>query len=215
MNRTYLYPLLLVTLPMLASCGSLVGALVPPQTVTNPAGLTGVTLAPSGTLQPESVGATVQYSTENSNSSFDDFQFPDNIPFGIRPHAMAFNTGFASATLSGTCTAPDTVKVTLKSVTVVVKDASNTATLTQTPNLVFTLTKTSTGLTGASYSVASSPFSVSADAATSDAIIKVLTSGGKNDASLSAAISADQNSLAGCRLSFKLGDTTATLSNFS
>ena len=217
MKKTPLFGLLSLTLPLLAGCGSVVGALVPAQTITNPAGLTGATLAPSSALVAESVGGTISYSTETTTppSSFDDFKFPDGIPFGIRPHGVAFNTGFASATVTGTCVTPDSVKITLKSVVVTVKDGTTTATISQTPNLTLTLTRTSQGLSSASYSVASNTLAVSADAATSDAIIKVLTTGGKNDASLSAAISADQNSLAGCRLSFKLGETTATLSNFS
>lgn len=216
MNKIHLLGLSLISVSVLASCGQIVGALVPPQTITNPAGLTGATLAPSGALMPESVGASVRYSTQDNGSSFDDFKFPDNIPFGIRPHGVAFNTSFASATVSGACAAPDSVNVTLKSASITVKDASNTATLTVTPGYMVTLTKTGQGLGTASYSVKSSGGLVlSADAATTDAIVKVLTTGGKNDASLDAAISADQNGLAGCTLSFKLGETTATLSNFS
>ncbi|WP_407570314.1 hypothetical protein [Deinococcus altitudinis] len=217
MKKTRLFGLLSVTLPLLAGCGSVVGAFVPPQTITNPAGLTGATLAPSSALVAESVGGTISYSTQTTTppSSFDDFKFPDNIPFGIRPHGVAFNTGFASATVTGTCASPDSVKVTLKSVNIVVKDAATTATISQTPNLTVTLTKTGQGLGSASYSVSSNSLVVSADTATSDLLIQVLTTGGKNDASMNAAISADQNSLAGCRLSFKLGETTATLSNFS
>ena len=217
MNKLPLLGLLGLTLPLLAGCGSLVGALVPPQEITNPAGLTGAVLAPSGVLQAESVGATISYSTQTTTppSSFDDFTFPDNIPFGIRPHGVAFNTGFASATVSGTCAMPDTFKVTLKSVNVSITDAAGTATIAQTPGLTVTLSKSSQGLGAASYAVASNTLTISADAVTSDAIIKVLTTGGRNDASLTAAISADQDALAGCRLSFRLGNTTATLSNFS
>ncbi len=217
MNKLPLYGLLGLTLPLLAGCGSLVGALVPPQTITNPAGLTGAVLAPSGVLQAESVGASISYSTRTTTppSSFDDFTFPDNIPFGIRPHGVAFNTGLASATVTGTCAMPDTFKVTLKSLNVSVTDAAGTATIAQTPGLSVTLSKSSQGLGAASYTVADNTLMISADAATSDAIIRVLTSGGRNDASLTAAISADQDALAGCRLSFTLGNTTATLSNFS
>ena len=217
MNKLHLLGLLSATLPFLAGCGSVVGSLVPPQTITNPAGLTGAVLSSSGALQLESVGAGIQYSTESTTppSSFDDVKFPDNIPFGIRPHAVAFNTGFASATLSGLCSAPETVHVTLKSVSIVVTDAAGSATVAQTPNLTFTLTRTGQGVGTASYAVANIPLVISADTTASDALIRVLTTGGKNDASLSAYISADQDALAGCRLSFKLGETSATLSNFS
>ncbi|WP_407538573.1 hypothetical protein Q0M94_10270 [Deinococcus radiomollis] len=215
MKKTLLFGLLSATVPFLAGCGSVVGALVPPQTITNPAGLTGATLAPSSALVIESVSGTIGYNTETTNSSFDDFKFPDNIPFGIRPHGVAFNTSFASAVVSGTCAAPDTVKVTIKRVDIVVKDAVATATVTQTPNLTLTLTKSSQGIGTASYTVAGNSLVLSADTGTSNSIITVLTTGGKNNASLSAAISADQNSLASCTLSFKLGETTATLSNFS
>ena len=87
--------------------------------------------------------------------------------------------------VSGTCAAPDSVKVTIKRVDIVLKDAT-TATISQTPNLTLTLTRSSQDTGKAS-----------------DAPL------------LSAGISADQNSLASCRLSFKLGETTVTLSNFS
>ena len=213
MKKIFVIAALSATLPMLASCGSVVGALVPPQEITNPAGLTGAVLAPSSALQIESVRGTITYSTSTTNppSSFDDFKFPDNIPFGIRPHGLAFNTGFATASLSGVCVAPDSFKVTLKSVAITVKDATNSATITQTPTLVLTLTRSQ----GTSYTVSGDALKLSADASTSDAIISILTSGGKNDASFNATISADQNSLVGCSLSFTLGTTTATLSNFS
>ena len=214
MKKIFVFAALSATLPMLASCGSVVGALVPPQEITNPAGLTGAVLAPSSALQIESVRGTIMYSTSTTNppASFDDFKFPDNIPFGIRPHGLSFNTGFASASLSGVCLAPDSFKVTLKSVAITVKDAANSATITQTPTLVLTLTRSGQG---SSYTVSGDSLKLSADASTSDAIINILTTGGKNDASFNATISADQNSLAGCSLSFTLGTTTATLSNFN
>ncbi|ULH14302.1 hypothetical protein MF271_01930 (plasmid) [Deinococcus sp. KNUC1210] len=217
MKKIYAFALLTATLPMLASCGSVVGALVPPQEITNPAGLTGVTLAPSDELQVESVRGTINYSTSTSNppASFDDFKFPDNIPFNIRPHGLSFNTGFASATVTGLCSAPQSINVTLKSVIITVKDAVNSASIMQTPTLVLKLTRTAVGVGTASYSIESNKLTLSADASTSDAVISILTTGGKNDASFQATISADQNSLAGCRLSFTLGNTTATLSNFS
>jgi hypothetical protein len=211
------FSLLALTVPLLAGCGSVVGALIPPQTVTNPAGLTGATLSASSALQVESVGGTISYSTLTTTppSSFDDVKFPDGIPFGIRPHGVAFNTSFATATATGTCAAPSSTNVTLKTIAITVKDATSSAIISMTPNQMFVLTKVSGDLLSTKYSVAANTFTLQADGTTSDALIKVLTTGGKNDATLDARISADQNSLAGCRLSFTLGDTTATLSNFN
>jgi hypothetical protein len=208
--------LLTLTLPLLAGCGSVVGALVPPQTVTNPAGLTGAVLE-SSALQPESVGGTLSYSTQTTTppSSFDDVKFPDGIPFGIRPHGVSFTTSFATATATGTCVAPSSANVTLKNIAITVKDATSSAGITLSPNLTVTLTRTGGDLLSTKYSISSNSLVLQADAATSDAVIKVLTTGGKNDASLDARISVDQNSLGGCRLAFTLGNTTATLSNFN
>ncbi|WP_425144810.1 hypothetical protein [Deinococcus sp.] len=217
MKKMHMFALLASTVSLLASCGSVVGSFVPPQELTNPAGLTGASLAPSDELQVESVRGTIKYSTSTTAppTSFEDFKFPDNIPFGIRPHGLAFKTGFASALVSGPCTAPDSIKVSLKSVSISVKDAVNSAAVTQTPTLVLTLTKTGTAAAGTTYAIAENSLTLSADAATSDAIINVLTTGGINDASFVAVVSADQNALAKCRMSFTLGTTTATLSNFS
>ena len=214
MKKMVAMTLMGAVLPLLAGCGSVVGAFVPPQTIDSPAGLTGAQLS-SDDLQVESVRGTVNYSTGASTppASFDDLKFPDNIPFNIRPHGLSFETGFASAKLSGSCLAlaPDSFKVTLKSVNISVKDAASSASLDLSPTLVLTLTKTAPG----SYTAAANKLSLSADAATTDAFIKVLTSGGKNDASFTARISADSNALLGCRMTFTLGSTSAVLSNFS
>jgi hypothetical protein len=202
---------------LLSGCGSVVGALVPPQTVTNPAGLTGATLAASGALQAESVKGSVLYNTETTlpRQSFGDIKYPDNVPFGIRPHALTFNTSLASAVVSGVCSMPGTFTLTLKSVKVTVKDASNTASVLNTPNLMVTLTKGQTSLAGTSYTIAANTLALSADSASTSAALTVLTSGGTNDASLDAQLSASADGLAGCQLTLKLGETNVVLSSFS
>ena len=58
MKTIHLSGLLSATVPFLAGCGSVVGTFAPPQTVTNPAGLTGATLDPSSALITESVRGT-------------------------------------------------------------------------------------------------------------------------------------------------------------
>ena len=202
---------------LLSGCGAVVGALVPPQTVTNPAGLTGATLAPSSALQAESVKGSVLYSTEATTpkSSFDDIKYPDNVPFGIRPHALAFNTSLSKAMVSGLCTLPNSFTLTLKSVRVTIKDASGTASVVNTPNLSVTLTKGATGLSGTAYSVSNNTLTLNADSASTGAALTILTTGGTNDASLDAELSADANGLSGCSLSLTLGETSAVLSSFS
>ncbi len=201
---------------LLSGCGSVVGAFIPPQTITNPAGLTGKTLATSSTLVMESVKGTVHYSTQDApKSSFDDIKYPDNIPFGIRPHGLAINSGLASATVTGACVKPASFTLTLKKVTVTLKDATSTATVTATPSYTVTLTKTGSSLTDATYSVSGGTLNVTADRTATDAAIVVLTSGGVNDAQLDADLSASDNGLAGCTMTMKLGETTAVLSDFS
>ena len=212
MNRR-LFVLLTVPLPMLTSCGGLVGKLIPPVIQTAPAGLSGATMLASGDLQSESVGGSIVYDTSRANppASFPDFSF-DGLPLNIRPHSVTFNGSFASAALSGPCALPASIKLTVKSMTIKVSDAAGTASLTQTPGLVLTLTKS--GENG-NYGVSSNSLVLSDDTATNDTLIRVLSSGGSNDASLSATISVQQDSLAGCRLSFTLGNATTTLSDFS
>lgn len=215
MKRTLPLIAALTLATTLASCGKIVGSLVPPQTVENPAGLDGKVLALSSPLTIESVRGDVSYST--NGSTFDDVKFPDNIPFGIRPHGVEFQAGFSEAVVMGPCTvaAPATVAVTLKSLKLEVRDAAGKASFSSQPNVTFTLTRSAVAAGSATYAVSDTQASLKANSAESDAFIKTLTEGGANEASLNATISADQNSLAGCTMSFKLRGVKVILSNFS
>ena len=207
-------PLLLLSPPLATGCGQVVGSLVPPQTFTNPANLAGATLSSSSALQPAAVKGTVSYSTSDT-APFADLKYPDNVPFGIRPHAMKLQAKFTGAVVKGTCSFPSTFNLTVGRFDAAVSDVNGTATLSVDPKLTVTLTKTGGSLTSATYSISEHTVTVSADAATTDKAIKILTSGGQNDASASAQILADQDGLAGCTVQFTLGNTALTLANFS
>ncbi|PIG99121.1 hypothetical protein [Deinococcus sp. UR1] len=215
MKRTLSLIAVLTLATTLASCGKIVGSLVPAQTVENPAGLDGKVLAPSSPLTIESVRGTVSYST--AGSTFGDIEYPDNVPFGIRPRAVEFQAGFSEAVVTGACVAaaPATVAVTLKSLALEVRDAAGKASFSDEPNVTFTLTRSAAAGGSVTYAVSDKQVSLKADAQETDAFIRTLTEGGANEASLDATISADQNSLAGCTMSFKLRGVKVILSNFS
>ena len=78
----------------LASCSKIVGAAIPAQTISNPAGLEGKQLVASSPLMIESVRGTVSYST--AGAPFDDIQIPD-LPFGIKPGGLDFKTEIGRA----------------------------------------------------------------------------------------------------------------------
>ncbi|MBB6099728.1 hypothetical protein HNR42_003186 [Deinobacterium chartae] len=208
---------LLFLAPLVAGCGALVGSFVPPQTFNNPANLDGAQLSSSSALQPAAVKGTLSYDTSKTTppSPFDDLKYPDNVPFGIRPHAMKLEASFTRAVVSGSCTFPNTINLTVKSFSATVSDANGSATLTTEPNLSLTLTKAESSLTSATYTFAAHRIAVAANASTTDQAIRVLTTGGQNHASASAQVLADQDQLAGCYIRFTLGETALTLSNFS
>ncbi|MBZ9750886.1 hypothetical protein K7W42_08425 [Deinococcus sp. HMF7604] len=212
MNKLSQTVALLSLMAALASCGKVVGAFVPPQTVTNPAGLEGKTLTSDSALQPAAVKGSVSYSTRGE--TFADIAYPKDVPFDIRPHALEFQAGFSEATLAGTCllTAPATATVTLKSLKVEVSDASGKAMFSALPGTTFALTRQGTSAT---YAVSDTVASVKAGAADTDAFIRVLTQGGPNQASVTAEITADKDSLAGCTISFKVKNPKVILSDFS
>ncbi|GAA0522929.1 hypothetical protein [Deinococcus depolymerans] len=215
MHKTVSAAALITLATTLASCGAIVGKFVPPQTVENPAGLNGKTLSSSGPLQPAAVKGTVSYSTQGA--PFADVAYPKDVPFDIRPHALEFQAGFTEATASGLCNAPQSAKVTLKTLKVEVSDAAGKATFNATVNATFNLTRRSSGVSSVVYSVnADDLATLKVGAAETDAFIRALTSGGDNTASVVAEIGADQDGLAGCSMSFKLNDRTKViLSDFS
>ncbi|PNY80707.1 hypothetical protein [Deinococcus koreensis] len=208
-----------LALPLLAGCGQVVGAFVPPQTVSNPGNLTGATLSTASAMRIQTVVGDIQYDTSAAlpPQSFADIKYPDDVPFGIRPRAVSLKVAFSKAAVVGPCVAPDTFTVTLKTFSASLwnsGDKAGAATLSGAPNLTVKATRTGVGAGGTTYSLAANSVSVSANAATTDRAIDILTTGGQNDASASAQISADSDALAGCHLSFTLGDSSVTLSNF-
>ncbi|GGO32873.1 hypothetical protein [Deinococcus humi] len=211
--------LLWLGLPLLAGCGSVVGAFVPPQTINNLANMNGAVLTSSSALKIQTVVGTVQYDTSASlpPKSFPDFEYPSDVPFGMRPHAASVKVSFTDATVSGPCLAPDTFNLTIDAFSIALWDSSAKAsavTMKSSPKLTVHATKTQTGITGTSYQLTSNIVVANADQATTDKAINILTTGGPNDTSASAQISADNDALAGCRLSFTLGNASVTLSDF-
>lgn len=219
MIRFHKPALLWLGLPLLASCGTIVGAFVPPQTVGNLAGLNGAVLTSSSALQIQSVGGTVQYDTSASlpPASFADLKYPSDVPFGMRPHAASVKMSLTDATISGSCLTPDAFNLTVDTFSIGLWDSSDKAsavTLKSSPKITIRATKTTTGIGGTTYQLTSNTVVANADQTSTDRAINILTTGGKNDTGVSMQISADNDALAGCRLSFKLGDASVTLSNF-
>ena len=189
------------------------------RTLHNPGNLSGAILSTSSALRVQTVVGDIQYDTSAAlpPQSFADIKYPDDVPFGIRPRAVSLKVAFGSAAVSGPCLAPESFTVTLKTFSASLWNSGNkagAATLSGTPNLTVKATRIGVGAGGTTYSLAANSVSVSANAATTDRAIDILTTGGQNDASASAQISADSDALAGCHLSFTLGDSSVVLSNF-
>lgn len=195
----------------LVSCSRIVGAAIPPQTISDPAGLEGKQLVASSPLVVESVRGTVSYST--AGAPFGDIQIPD-LPFGIKPGGLEFRTGFSQIDVTGACVKPQALTVTVRDVKVDASDAVASATFTQNAAAQFTLTRTSEGAGKATYGVSDTKLSVSADVATAMKFFSILTTGGQNTVSVMATISASDNGLAGCTMGFTLKDVSVTLSKF-
>ncbi|WP_221091272.1 hypothetical protein [Deinococcus aquaedulcis] len=199
----------------LSGCGRVVGSFIPPQTVSNPAGLEGKQLVASSPLTIEAVVGTVSYST--AGAPFDDITIPE-LPLNIKPRGLEFKTGFAKVDVNGLCAKPQQVNLTVRRVKLEASDATNKASFDSGADrdlAAFTLTKKSEGVGTAAYDVSAGTLSVAApDAGTVVNFFTVLTSGGKNTASVEAKIRATQNELAGCTMAFTLKDVSVVLSQF-
>lgn len=202
----------------LSACNQVVGGLIPPQTIHNPAQLNGSKLATSGVLTVQKVVGSIRYDTSATipPASFADLTFPD-IPLGIMPHALSVSGSLKTAVLTGGCVAPDSFNLNVDSFSIAVWNSGNkagAATLTGTQAANVTATKNSSSASGTVYTLSANSLNVNADRSVTDQAIAILTAGGTNDASASAQISADNNALAGCQLTFTLDNTSATFSNF-
>lgn len=205
-------------IPLLASCGSIVGAAIPPQTISNPANLNGSSLTSSSPLVVQRVGTSVQYDTSATvpAGSFDDLD-TSSIPLGIKPYAAEIKASLSSVVMTGACAMPDSFTMSIDSFAVSVWDSSNKAgavTLNAKLGVNIAASRTSAGVGSSTYSLAANAVSVGKGDVNVPKAIGILTSGGKNDVSVSAKISADNDAMAGCSLTFKLGDSSATLSSF-
>ena len=214
--------LAILSAALLAGCGSIVGSFIQPQTIDNPANLKGQVLSTSSPLRALTVAGTVAYSTA-STGGFDDYQYPGNVPFNIRPHAVSLSASFAGATVGGPCAFHDSFDVTLQKFSVAVWERAKPgarAELSAEPKVTLHFTRTDSGPTSATYAAAANSVTLSGGAGVTDPAIDVLTThdaandNSKNDASVKAEITADQDGLAGCNVAFKLGKASLTLSDF-
>ena len=187
-------------LPLLASCGSI------------------ATLTSSSPLTVQRVGTSIQYDTSATipAGSFDDLD-TSSIPLGIKPYAAEIKASLKSVVMTGACAMPASFTLTVDAFAVSVWDSSNKAgavTLSATPNLNIAATRTDSGVGTSTYSLEAKSVSVGKGDANVPKALMILTTGGKNDVSVSAKISADNDAMAGCSLTFTLGDSSATLSSF-
>ncbi|UBV42753.1 hypothetical protein LAJ19_00500 [Deinococcus taeanensis] len=214
MKNLFLLLTLMTVGAALSSCGKVIGAVIPAQSIGDPIGLNGKTLTTSTPLQPAAVQGHLSYSTNGAR--FQDLVFDrSKIPLGIMPHAVEFRTRFSTVTLGGVCQAQlshPTATVTLSTLRVTVSDAARTATFSASPAATLTLTWNAAQGT---YVASSDVVSIKADASTTDAFTTVLTTGEANEASITALIRVDQDSLAGCTLAFTVKDPEVILSKFS
>lgn len=213
MNRTVRFSLLAALLPALASCGSLVGSFIPEQTVNNPAGLNGAKLT-SSPMTAAAVRGTLEYST---TTAFQDVNIEELRRYAnVSPSDIRLNAQIASAEIGGDllsgCAAPASTTLTIKDFEVVIReagDASKTAKLSGAGALNLTLTRGSSD-----YSVSANSFTLSAVGGDALAFFNVLTTGGNNQARLSANVVSDDDRLLNCRVTFTIDKATAVISKF-
>ncbi|NTY00626.1 hypothetical protein [Deinococcus sp. JMULE3] len=189
----------------LAGCARL----IPPVPVGDPIGLNGKQLV-SSALVPAAVTGDLTYST--NGSTFGDFT--EKLPLDVKPTTVEFRTGFGTVDLGGACVAranPPVAKVTLQSLKVRVSDAVKAAEFSASPNASLTLTWNAAQ---GKYVASSEVVSIKSGASTTAAFLEVLTTGGANQASVTATIRVDQDSLAGCTLAFTVRDPNMILSDF-
>lgn len=202
-------PLIALTTLSVALSGC--ARLIPPISVGDPIGLEGQQLT-SSPLGAAAINGTLTYST--NGTPFNDLS-TSKFPVNVTPTALEFRTGFSTVDLGGSCVAqanPPTTTVTLQSLSVMVDDATNPeASFTATPNVTMTLTWNAAQQ---KYVASNQVVSIKSGAATTAAFLKVLTTGGANQASVTANISVSQDSLAGCTLAFTMKDPEVILSDF-
>ncbi|WP_027482236.1 hypothetical protein [Deinococcus pimensis] len=217
MKQALRFSLLAVTVASLASCGSVVGNLIPAQTVEMNS-LSGKSLAadaPFTTVQR--VGTSISYSTP-TGAAFDDFAFP-SLPLNVKPTGIELKATFASASLPGCVTAPNTITLKLDSFAVSVQnegDAASRVEISEGVDASMTLTRVGSS---SEYAISGGDVSVSSDSAAKTlAAIGVLTKNGgantPNVASARAVVSSGENGLFGCSVVFTLGKVEAVLSDF-
>lgn len=200
----------LIALATLTVALSSCARLIPPISVGDPIGLNGKQLT-SSPLTPATVTGNLTYST--NGSTFSDLS-TSKFPVNVTPTTVEFRTGFSTVDLGGTCvamTTHPTTRVTLNTLSVMVSDASNSASFSASPNVTMTLTWNEAQ---GKYVASNEVVTIKAGADITAAFLKVLTTGGNNQATVTANISVDQDSLAGCTLAFTVKDPNVTLSNF-
>lgn len=198
------FALVPAALALLAGCGNIIGSFVPPQDFDP--GLKGATLSSSG-LQKQSVAGTLAYNSDGSQT-FGDFSVDNR---GIVPRHALVQLAFATASVNPTClSAPASFTATVSEPTIVLSDPGRSATIANTSSVELTLTRNA----GGSYSVAANSLTLQADEGQTRAAFSVATGGGINTAKIGAKITSPSDGLAGCTLTFGLGDVKGTFSNF-
>lgn len=189
---------------LLSGCGSVVGSFIGPQHFET--GLTGKTLTSSALVRPADVKGTLAYNTSGSDT-FEDVSVDNH---GIVPREMLVKLSLTRATVNPEClAAPDQFDVAVSNVTFKLSDAHGSVTVTNAGAVTLTLSKS-----GGVYTIAANSFSLNASADQARAAFSIATSGGTNTVRASADISSPADALAGCTLTFTLGDTSGTFQNF-
>ncbi len=189
---------------LLAGCGNIIGSFVPPQDFDP--GLQGASLSSSG-LQQQSVAGTLTYNSDG-RQTFEDIHVDNH---GIVPRSALVKLSLATASVNPTCLgAPSSFSATVSDPTITLSDPGRSTTIANKSSAQLTLTKNATG----SYSVAANSFTLQADEGQTRAAFAIATGGGTNTAKISAQITSPSDSLAGCTLTFSLGDVKGTFSHF-
>lgn len=183
---------------LLASCGSLVGGLVPPVPVNDPFALNGAVLT-SSPLQPATVSGNATVTRTFNNISFDGQ--------GLTPSSVLVKLGFTSIAVTG-CTLPATFNVAVRQLKLDLTQPGGPSVSLNFPDATLTVNNNGGNL---SLSNPPTPQANFADVVTA---LGIATGGAQpNTATLSARFEASDN-LQNCTVAVGLNNTQATFSNF-
>jgi len=185
-----------LTALVLAGCG-----LISTPPINDPLKLDGKTISASFPLV-----TAIKANPKPSIATFTFDNLTDLPSLSTTPSGFELRIGFSSGEVTGSCTAPNTINVSLTSISFQVSDDQGTVAIGGGP-VTFKLNKG----TGSAYTVSNlSTTALGFTQGSVGTLLNILKAGGKNTLQGSMDVEVD-DALAGCTLTLTLGGTTGTI----